>query len=76
MTKKARRVLWYPTQAKTGLEWGTQPLLTVKQSNKVTAAQDDESVGEREEKQQVLPLRFAPVPRHAGTGGMTSLWEN
>ena len=22
-TKKARRVLWYPTQAKTGLEWGT-----------------------------------------------------
>jgi hypothetical protein len=23
-TKKARRVLWYPTQAKTGLEWGTQ----------------------------------------------------
>jgi hypothetical protein len=28
-------------------------------------------VGEPEEKQQVLPLRFAPVPRHAGTGGMT-----
>jgi hypothetical protein len=26
MQKKARRVLWYPTQAKTGLEWGTQPL--------------------------------------------------
>jgi hypothetical protein len=23
--KKARRVLWYPTQAKTRLEWGTQP---------------------------------------------------
>jgi hypothetical protein len=21
--KKRRRVLWYPTQAKTGLEWGT-----------------------------------------------------
>jgi len=55
---------------------GAQPLLTVKQSKKVTASQDDESVGEREEKQQVLPLRFAPVPRHAGTGGMTSLWEN
>jgi hypothetical protein len=29
MIKKARRVLWYPTQAKTGLEWGTQPSLTV-----------------------------------------------
>jgi hypothetical protein len=27
MTKKARRVPWYPTQAKTGLEWGTQQLL-------------------------------------------------
>jgi hypothetical protein len=25
---------WYPTQAKTGLEWGTQPSLTVKQSKK------------------------------------------
>jgi hypothetical protein len=24
MTKKVRQVLWYPTQAKTGLEWGTQ----------------------------------------------------
>jgi hypothetical protein len=36
------------------------------------SAQDDESVGEPEEKQQVPPLRFAPVPRHAGTGGMTS----
>jgi hypothetical protein len=23
-------VLWYPTQAKTGLEWGTQPSLPVK----------------------------------------------
>jgi hypothetical protein len=34
MKKKARRVLWYPTQAKTGLEWGTQPLLAVKQSKK------------------------------------------
>jgi hypothetical protein len=27
-------VLWYPTQAKTGLEWGTQRLLTMKQSKK------------------------------------------
>ena len=32
MTKKVSRVLWYPTQAKIGLEWGTQPLLTMKQS--------------------------------------------
>jgi hypothetical protein len=52
MTKKARRVLWYPTQAETGLEWGTEPLLMVKQSKKVTASttaswgrQDDDSVG-------------------------------
>src|SRR5271156_5372183 len=29
--KKARRVLWYPPQAKTGLEWGTQPSLPVKE---------------------------------------------
>jgi hypothetical protein len=25
-------VLWYPTQAKERLEWGTQPLLSLKQS--------------------------------------------
>ena len=24
--KKVRRGLWYPTQAKTRLEWGTQPV--------------------------------------------------
>jgi hypothetical protein len=30
-TSVARGVLWYPTQAKTGLEWGTQPSLPVKQ---------------------------------------------
>jgi hypothetical protein len=35
------RVLWYPTQAKTGLEWGTQRLLTMKQSKKVTPSRDD-----------------------------------
>ncbi len=34
MTKKLSRVRWYPTQAKTGLEWGTQRLLTMKQSKK------------------------------------------
>jgi hypothetical protein len=45
MTKKARRVLWYPTQAKNGLEWGTQPLLTVKQSKKVTGSRDDKGEG-------------------------------
>jgi hypothetical protein len=27
ITKKTRGRLWYPTQAKTGLEWGTQPSL-------------------------------------------------
>ncbi len=26
MTNRARRVLWHPTQAKTGLEWGTRQL--------------------------------------------------
>jgi hypothetical protein len=26
-------VLWYPTQAKTGLEWGTQLSLPVKQAD-------------------------------------------
>ena len=41
MTRKARRRLCYPTQAKTGLEWGTQPSLTVKQSKKVTTSRDD-----------------------------------
>src|SRR5271155_5026297 len=45
MTKKARRALRYPTQAKTGLEWGTQPLLKVKQSKKVTTSRDDNSEG-------------------------------
>jgi hypothetical protein len=29
MTKKVRRVMWYPTQAKGRLEWGTQPSLRV-----------------------------------------------
>jgi hypothetical protein len=32
MTKKTRRVLGHPTQAKTGLEWGTQLLLPVKKA--------------------------------------------
>jgi hypothetical protein len=76
MTKKGASSAVVSHSSQNRLEWGTQPLLTVKQSKKVTASQDDGSVGEREEKQQVLPLRFAPVPRHAGTGGMTSLWEN
>ncbi len=45
MTKKVSRVLWYPTQAKIGLEWGTQPLLTMKQSKKVTNSRDDKGEG-------------------------------
>jgi hypothetical protein len=32
MTKRARRVLWYPTQARVRLEWGTQPSLPVKRA--------------------------------------------
>jgi hypothetical protein len=32
MAKQAGRVLWYPTQAKTGLEWGTQPSFPVRQA--------------------------------------------
>ena len=31
-------MLWYPTQAKKQLEWGTQRLLTMKQSKKVTTS--------------------------------------
>ena len=34
MTKKVSRVLWYPTQAKTGLEWGTQRSLTMNNPKK------------------------------------------
>jgi hypothetical protein len=39
------REQWYPTQAKTGLEWGTQPSLTVRQSKNVTAFRDDKVEG-------------------------------
>jgi len=35
MKKKARRVPWYPTQANTGLEWGTQPSLPVRQAGRL-----------------------------------------
>ena len=45
MTETVSRVLWYPTQAKKRLEWGTQRLLTMKQSKKVTTSQDDDSLG-------------------------------
>jgi hypothetical protein len=38
---KAHRVLWYPTQAKGRLEWGTQPSLVSKIPKKVAASQDD-----------------------------------
>jgi hypothetical protein len=31
--KVAGKEKWYPTQAKTGLEWGTQPWLPVKQDH-------------------------------------------
>jgi hypothetical protein len=34
ITKKVSRVLRYPTQAKTGLEWGTQRVLTMKHPKK------------------------------------------
>jgi hypothetical protein len=30
--KKSQRALWYPTQAKNGLEWGTQHSLPVKKA--------------------------------------------
>ena len=69
-------MLWYPTQAKVRLEWGTQRLLTVKQSKKVTAAptasrgrQDDESVGDRKRNSRSLryaSLRFHGTPGQAG----------
>jgi hypothetical protein len=54
-------VLWYPTQAKTGLEWGTQPSLPVKQADHSSDRMD-------RKKPQVPPLRFAPV-------GMTNWFE-
>jgi hypothetical protein len=64
MTKKVSRVLWYPTQAKIGLEWGTQRLLTMKQSKKVTSSQDDDSVGELTERKPLRGSRDAlQVPR-------------
>ena len=59
MTKKARRMLWYPTQAKTGLEWGTQPLLTVKQSKKSQPLRMTILWVNR--KRNSRSLRFAPV---------------
>ncbi len=46
---------WYPTQAKTGLEWGTQQLLTMKQSKKVTASQDDDG------EESAVSLPFNPA---------------
>jgi hypothetical protein len=58
--KKAHRVLWYPTQAKERLEWGTQPSFMSripKKSQARSGAQDDDSVGEPKEKPQVPPLR-------------------
>jgi hypothetical protein len=45
MTKKARRVLWYPTQAKTGLEWGTQPWVGKKNCRSLGFARDDKGEG-------------------------------
>jgi hypothetical protein len=41
-------------------KWGTQPLLTVKQSKKVTASQDDDSVGVLTKNNNKLALRGVP----------------
>jgi hypothetical protein len=66
MTKKASRVLWYPTQAETetGLEWGTQRLLTMNRSKKVTTSQDDDFVGELTERRPLCGSRGTlQIPR-------------
>jgi hypothetical protein len=64
MTKKVSRVLSNPTQAKIRLKWGTQRLLTMKQSKKVTNSQDDDSVGELTERRPLCGSRGAvQVPR-------------
>jgi hypothetical protein len=49
-------VLWYPTQAKIRLEWGTQPLLLVQGVGVIPMFQ---------------PLMRARSARSAGTGSMT-----
>jgi hypothetical protein len=57
-------VLWYPTQAKIGLEWGTQRLLTMTQSKKVTTSQDDGFVEELTGRRPLCRSRGAPqIPR-------------
>ena len=37
---------WYPLQAKTGLELGTQPSLTVKKSKKVRASPNEQKISQ------------------------------
>jgi hypothetical protein len=43
--EKARRVLWYPAQAKTGLEWGTQPWVGKENCRSLGCARDDKGEG-------------------------------
>jgi hypothetical protein len=45
MIKKARRVLWYPTQAKVRLEWGTQPWVGKENCRSLGFARDDKGEG-------------------------------
>jgi hypothetical protein len=63
-----RRVLWYPTQAKTGLEWGTRRLLRMKQSQKATGSRGDryqEPLDWMGRKTQQVPVDFAQAFRYA-----------
>jgi hypothetical protein len=56
---RAGRVLWYPTQAKVRLEWGTQPSLPVKQAgpNSPTRVDRSHCAREREAQSGVMSLR-------------------
>jgi hypothetical protein len=66
-------VLWYPTQAKVRLEWGTQPLLPVKQaglpSQLVYAVDCAMTARENSIKSQPLGMTNWRVAAHLGTVG-------
>jgi hypothetical protein len=54
-------VLWYPTQAKTGLEWGTQPWVGKENCRSLGWARDDK-VEDRGPPLQRLPRGWTEWP--------------
>jgi hypothetical protein len=67
-------------------QWGTQLLSLMERTAGPSASlgmtkgravtfSRSRQIGEQKET-AVAPLRFAPVPRHAGAGGMTTLWDH